>query len=281
VLERVYLAWGRKAEYIHDRTYGVLDRVKFVSFDVLKAKFVQRTRIVDEDKELDMETRRAWNALRSTLMRYARLCGEGSLRSPTILVGEANWADAWTDGESYIAIGIDFVRALRTEPLKGAGSIFSLFEHELCHEGESSLDCGHDEAFYQRFHDLVLGAGGLRQRMIHEWVMRYTRSLENSVGSSQGKKAWKERFLMDKASMAREVRGLSRMSPVRAADAVINEEVAGFDPDLANRAQATLVRLGFCPSDDVTNLGSSEGKATRKGDGGGLLLVRPKPKRYW
>lgn len=249
VLERVKIEYGD----VYDQECSLRTLPEFMSFKQLKAKFSQRTRIVDERTELTTEERRVWNALRASLKDYASYSVAQPFSNASILVGEANWADAWTDGETYIAIGIPFVRALRTDPLGGAGEIFSLFDHELCHSNENSLDCGHDEAFYHRFHEQVLQGGRLRQRLIHEFVMRYTRSLERSIGAAQGKKAWRERFLIDKTSNAREGLGLPRIDVNTSDASSAQDSVVDFDADRALAAQASLQAAGYCPGGKSPN----------------------------
>ncbi|WP_315851107.1 ATP-binding protein [Yersinia aldovae] len=127
-----------------------------LEFRTLASEFLERTEIVDETKALDKETRRSWTALRWCLQNYASLCTGGQEwytgkvsggKNYQILLGSSNSAEAWTDGESYIAIDVNIVKRIKTYPLKAISYIFSILEHEIAHEGDS-LDCGHDEAFF-------------------------------------------------------------------------------------------------------------------------------------
>ncbi|WP_034948949.1 ATP-binding protein [Erwinia oleae] len=185
-----------------------------VDFDTLSANFIDRTQMVSE-KQLDKETRRAWTALRWCLAQYAAVCsgGESGYQSRSyggkrfqILLGESTSADAWTDGDTYIAYNIDIVRRLKSDALQTASLLFSLTEHEVAHEGDS-MDCGHDEAFYQRFHDISILCAPDRQRYIHVWLMKYTTSLEGEGKRATGT-AWRERYLTERASTGREKKGL-------------------------------------------------------------------------
>lgn len=186
-----------------------------LAFSTLRDAFIERTRIVTEKDALDRETRRAWTALRWCLHHYAALCTGGRPayggqvregKSLHILLGQSNIAEAWTDGSSYIAVDVTLVKRLKSSPLRTAAYIFSLIEHEVAHEGDS-LDCGHDEAFYQRFHDLALQHSEQRQRYMHLWLMKYTMSLEGEGKRARGE-AWRERYLVDRAGSGREKRGL-------------------------------------------------------------------------
>lgn len=186
-----------------------------LAFSTLCDAFIERTHIVTEKDALDRETRRAWTALRWCLHHYAALCKGGRPayggqvregKSLHILLGQSNIAEAWTDGSSYIAVDVTLVKRLKSSPLRTATYIFTLIEHEVAHEGDS-LDCGHDDAFYQRFHELALQHSEQRQRYMHMWLMKYTMSLEGEGKCARGE-AWRERFLVDRAGSGREKRGL-------------------------------------------------------------------------
>lgn len=218
-----------------------------VDFATLSEAFVERTQLVSEKNALDAETRRAWVALRWCLHEYARRCTgghEGYDRSArggknlTILLGESTSAEAWTDGKSYIACNVKVVRRLRSEPLRTAGYLFSLIEHEAAHEGDS-MDCGHDEAFYQRFHDISINLADVRQRYIHVWMMKYTTSMENEGKKAAGK-AWQERYLSDRVGNGREKRGLPRLIDEASLAADIHADVPEENPLLITRLNLQL-----------------------------------------
>ncbi|WP_349843993.1 ATP-binding protein [Pantoea dispersa] len=209
-----------------------------IDFDTLSANFIDRTQMVSE-RQLDKETRRAWTALRWCLTQYAAVCsgGEAGYQSRSyggkrfqILLGESTSADAWTDGETYIAYNIDIVRRLKSDALQTASQLFSLTEHEVAHQGDS-LDCGHDETFYQRFHDISTLCAPDRQRYMHVWLMKYTSSLEAEGKRATGT-AWKERYLTERASTGREKKGL----PGVISDAGIRDAVSAQpDPEDMSR----------------------------------------------
>ncbi|UDJ82114.1 ATP-binding protein [Kosakonia oryzae] len=193
---------------------GWLSELALVDFETLSANFIDSTQMVSE-KQLDKETRRAWTALRWCLAEYAAVCsgGEAGYQSRAyggkrfqILLGESTSSDAWTDGETYIAYNIDIVRRLKPDALRTASLLFSLTEHEVAHQGDS-LDCGHDEAFYQRFHDISTLCAPDRQHYMHIWLMKYTTSLEAEGRRAKGT-AWRERYLSERASTGREKKGL-------------------------------------------------------------------------
>ena len=229
---------------------------ELVAFSELRDAFVARTTLVTQRDALDKEARRAWTALRSILRHYAALLTGGKRlfqgspiarggKSFHILLGQSNTAEAWTDGESYIAFTVDVVKRLKTVPLKAAAYIFSLIEHELAHEGDS-LDCGHDEAFYQRFHDLTIKYAQERQWYMHAWLMRYTTSMEGEGKRARGGgEAWRERYLVDRAGTGRTKRGLPRaIDDVATEPALVTPEENMAFIDYQN---ARLVQVGACP----------------------------------
>jgi hypothetical protein len=186
------------------------------AYSTFRNAFIERTQIVDDRQTLDKETR----SVDSAAVVPPALCGacigaeryrDGTLRHGEkrmqILLGESNTAEAWTDGRTYLAIGSDIVKRLNSKPLETVAYIFGLVEHEVAHQGDS-IACGHDEAFYQRYHDISIRMAPERQRFMHKWLMKYTMSLEREGQKSRGR-AWSERYLVDRVGSGRMKRGLS------------------------------------------------------------------------
>lgn len=79
----------------------------------------------------------------------------------SILIGSSDSADAWTDGETYIALGREMLRRLKLEKM-GRPDVGSLTElctiiaHELAHDEDSRTNI-HSPEFYNEFHDIVFG----------------------------------------------------------------------------------------------------------------------------
>lgn len=215
-----------------------------MAFSTLRDTFIERTRLVSEKDVLDKETRRAWTALRWCLQQYAGVCTGGECRMHVFL-GDSNRAEAWTDGQSYIAIDQRIVHRLKNDPLKTAAYVFGLVEHEVAHQGDS-LECGHDEAFYQRYHDISIRMGSERQRYIHIWLMKYTCSLESEGRQKSGGRAWRERFLMDRVGNGRQKRGLPGVIE-DVSTAMITESVSAENAALIEYVNAGLYSSGLCP----------------------------------
>jgi hypothetical protein len=228
---------------------------ELLDYELISDAFVERMEILKEKDALDRETRRAWTALRWCLQQYAGAC-LGKRRYTTgrvvygeeifsILLGHSNTAEAWTDGETYIAFNVDVVKRLKGDPIKTAAYIFSLLEHEIAHEGDS-VDVGHDELFYQRYHDISVRMSSERQRYMHMWLMKYTMSLEYEGKKSSGL-AWSERVLIDRVGNGRQKRGLSRAIEDVSTDPVVQAHVPEENISLIAEINAGLFRRGLCP----------------------------------
>lgn len=215
----------------------------FVSFATLRDAFVERTEIVSEKDAFDRETRRAWTALRDCIRRYAYRSTpmQGYIQ---ILAGRSPH-DAWTDGETYIAINVEVVKALRGDPVRTAARILALVDHELAHEGDS-LDCGHDEAFWQRHHDRTLDFAAERQHVLHVFLTRYTRSLQME-GKHRSGRAQRERYLVELAGTGRAERGLPPALDGIDGDPLIDAPASAESMTLIQAANIALVERGKCP----------------------------------
>lgn len=237
--------WGIRYVYVPE----------VIDFATLRDAFLERTRIVSEKDALDKETRRAWAALRWCLVQYAAFCTGGQAsynnranggKSFHILLGDSNTAEAWTDGKSYIAVGQKVVQRLKSHPLKTVAYIFSLIEHEVAHEGDS-LECGHDEAFYQRFHDITIRHSEERQRYMHLWLMKYTTSMESEGKRARGE-AWRERYLIDRAGSGRMKRGLSPAIEDASSERSFSEAVPAENMAFIDHLNVKFVQAGVCPA---------------------------------
>jgi hypothetical protein len=164
----------------------------FVPYETLLKTFKAHTEVV-ADKALPIEVRRAWTALRWCLRQYCAVVlnggavrrsqsgrvadWHGGVRTFNVLAGRSSVAEAWTDGQSYLAFDIERIKALSGDGLRAAQRLFALADHELAHEGDS-LDATHDEAFYTRYHDISMDYAADKQRYLSAWLRKYALSLE-------------------------------------------------------------------------------------------------------
>lgn len=261
ILQTVNAVWSetpQQQRYDH-RIWG-LERIKvpdFIDFGTLREAFVERATIVSEKTALDRETRRMWIALRWCIEQYAGLCSGGrksrnggdrlwsSEHWKHILLGESNTMEAWTDGETYIAFNVDVIKRLKSDPIKTAGYLFSLAEHEVAHQGDS-IDCGHDEAFYQRYHDISIAMAPERQRYLHLFLKKYVYSMEGE-GRRHGGSIWYEQRLIERANNAREKREMTPVIEDLSVHPLVTAQVLPEDADLIVTINAALIERGACP----------------------------------
>ncbi|WP_321820814.1 MULTISPECIES: ATP-binding protein [unclassified Burkholderia] len=231
---------------------------EFIEFGTLREAYIERTVMVTEKDALDRETRRLWTALRWCIQEYAGLCSGGRVMRrgrhrrlawdeprKHILLGESNTMQAWTDGETYIAFNVDVVKRLRADPIKTAAHLFGLTEHEVAHQGDS-IDCGHDEAFYQRYHEISISMASERQRYLHLFMQKYTYSMEGE-GQRDRSRIWSEQHLIERANKGREKRGLTAAIEDLSADPTVTATVQPEDPSLIAYINAGLIDKGVCP----------------------------------
>ena len=255
ILQAVRTAW--KAAYGNRSQW--IDKVSvpdFIDFKTLREAFVERSAIVSEKKALDAETRRMWVAMRWCIQQYAALCAGANRMSRSgrvyagdrarhILLGESNTMEAWTDGDTYIAFNVNIVKSLKKEPIKIAGYLLSLTEHEVAHQGDS-IDCGHDEAFYQRYHDISIAMACERQRYLHLFLQKYVYSMEGE-GQRDRSRLWYEQRLIERANTARQKRDIAPVIEDLSAHPFVKQAVPTEDLDLIAVINAALVESGSSP----------------------------------
>lgn len=167
--------FSRMCQEAHDYGLG-FDGAAFKS---LSDKVDMSSQIVKAAKALKGEPLRLWGAFKRPLKQYADL-----LRSDldlSIVVGESQTAEAWTDGETYIAFSTKVINALARSPLNQASRMFYLLEHELMHCvvgcGSSSTGVEHDLDFYKGFHDNIMQMASTRQIYIRRALKSYRAGL--------------------------------------------------------------------------------------------------------
>ncbi|TXI19944.1 MAG: ATP-binding protein [Roseateles sp.] len=259
-VETVAPDWWRRHYYRYREALP-----KAVDFETIRDAFVQRMSIVSEKTLTDRETRRAWTAMRWCLQNYAGLAAGGQAytdgrlawndsRRMQVLLGESNTAEAWTDGESYIAFNKRIVERLRVEPLRTANRLFSLAEHEVAHQGDS-VDCGHDEAFYQRYHDISINMSEMRARYLHIFLSKLHRSMESEGKPKDNYKAYYEMQLANRVGDGRQKRGLPPAIEDVRADPVVTTEVPAENMAFIDLVNSRLVQAGVCsPPPDLIEL---------------------------
>lgn len=192
--ENTSLFWDQK------RLSREKHELQVVDFDLLKKHFQEKVAIIPE-KSLGKEVLRVWRAAKAALEGYACLCAGGAVYSTLVPVqrkdnlqfmfrlycGDSEQNEAWTDGESYIAINKKIITSLLSHPLKTMQKLFTVVEHEVSHQGDS-VGAGHDLEFYERFHEIAQRCATYRHGYLQFFLRRYSLSLVRAA-SKQSKMA--------------------------------------------------------------------------------------------
>lgn len=70
-----------------------------------------------------------------------------------IYIGEAEHADGWTDGSSYIAISRSWLKHQSYHYVTGPVAVGALLIHEYCHDEEDTGSHAHSPEFYEKYHE--------------------------------------------------------------------------------------------------------------------------------
>lgn len=127
--------------------YG--DRFNFTKLPILDlatltAGIRDETEVVDKAKLVPRE--QIW-------IKLIELTGDQSFgEQRRYVVGKSQTLQAWTDGQTYVALNRDF---LKEQPLTipGFSQVGAVLLHCLCHDAPDTDGHEHDTAFYERFHD--------------------------------------------------------------------------------------------------------------------------------
>ncbi len=154
---------------------------KFVNFDDLADHLRVSTDILDPSK-LKAQDLRIWRPLYSVLSEYVNRVMRRIGRRPEntyirILLGSSETTEAWTDGRTYIAINRKFIDKIKSKGLDVLDELIQIVNHEMSHSGDS-IEAGHDEAFFQRFHDLTIHFAQYGAWIKDQFLQRLIRSLD-------------------------------------------------------------------------------------------------------
>lgn len=122
-----------------------------------------------------------------------------------IVMGRSKTANGWTDGETYIAINVDYIKRHGGDVGLWAQLGF-LLTHEYCHAERSNATHQHTPEFYEEFHDAVRGDryyGGTVKRFVENAVYFFPEAVKK-VGAKLNKYQMKALDLSFKAMQAYE-----------------------------------------------------------------------------
>lgn len=118
----------------------------------------------DQGKEipwdsLDAQTQNALTCLTDSIGKaFFYLFHNGTIDRRNIHLGRSKHADAWTDGHLNIWLSHTTFKKWLKSGEAGLHTMIMVILHEYCHL-EDSMNAGHDDDFYVRFHELVLRNG--------------------------------------------------------------------------------------------------------------------------
>mgnify|MGYP003113265433 CR=1 FL=1 len=133
-----------------------LDDVKYVSLESLKGNFDEKFEFLT-DKQLTERQR--------VLLAILNNCQTSinALSDRVIVLGESDVATAWTDGCTYIALNVNFVKSLLERhnfDVKLFVNLGLVLAHEFCHDALDRDTHTHDIEFMDKYNQLLNGATG-------------------------------------------------------------------------------------------------------------------------
>lgn len=111
-------------------------------------------------KQLDKRQKAALSIARWMNDGLARALGK---QARTIVPGQSESAEGWTDGQTYIAVEARQLSAAVRGGLLGWQGLVALLVHEYCHEAASTTTHGHSIDFFEAFHEAMF------DRNVIEW----------------------------------------------------------------------------------------------------------------
>lgn len=115
-------------------------------FDVLRSGFRDVSNFIPESK---------WSKPERRVIKV--LQGYGHWGGRTICIGTSDTNAAWTDGNSYICLGREYLRDLSLSSDDGAARLIHTMFHELAHDEDTAGTHHHGMEFYRTFHELTYG----------------------------------------------------------------------------------------------------------------------------
>lgn len=159
--------------------------LKYVPFKEAAKSVRKGHAILGEDKWRLQE--RLWVRVAE---RMARDLGEG-WNGRRILVGLSETSSAWTDGETYIALGREWLEKLvlmrdGRPCIKSVTECSRVMLHEICHDGDSTV-AAHSTEFYREFHDKANKIGNAVHDICSSWLSHPAKyeGLKNAVEAKQ------------------------------------------------------------------------------------------------
>ncbi|WP_028492651.1 ATP-binding protein [Thioalkalivibrio sp. ALE19] len=150
------------------------------SFDTFRDQFDAGHDLLDDRKDLSKVERCAIKAVRDISRRVASMFTRinGTPMNPRrIYFGVSETAEAWTDGETYIAIDREVVKELR-RGYTGVVRVLNLLVHEYCHDSADLTGHSHSPEFFELYHEVTLSPS--YGRMVQDLLKAYHNALKKA-----------------------------------------------------------------------------------------------------
>lgn len=136
-------------------------KIESLDFDVLSEEHKSSYSTIPKDKytnkqEQFMSLAQTINKqIPSLLNSFLRNTIDQKIGERTLLLGQSNNANAWTDSVSYIGLSDQFIKCI-DEGQRGIQKVIYILIHEYLHNESSLGDHAHSEEFYENFHNIIL-----------------------------------------------------------------------------------------------------------------------------
>jgi len=155
--------------------YGLRKNVIYKPLDEIDMSEVNDHRILNEE-QLTPRERMVLEIIESAQWSFRNIFYDtNESREPRLIrAGESSTADGWTDGSSYIAINVGFLRNRIKRGLTWAMwyEIAALVLHEYCHSDSDTSSHSHDPHFYQLYHDTSTELSWIVDAMFRRYLKR-------------------------------------------------------------------------------------------------------------
>tara|TARA_B100000508_G_scaffold139407_1_gene137412 strand:- start:77454 stop:79223 length:1770 start_codon:yes stop_codon:yes gene_type:complete len=146
--------YGRD-KYELDNLIREIKSRKVIEFDDITEGMDDSHVIIPDDKLTKLQKLKLKGIERMNQeIKYLLFPHENKKRS--IVIGESETAQGWTDSLTYIAIERSLVDDAYSGGVKALTHIANIIIHEYCHDESSIGDHNHDGYFYQRYHDATM-----------------------------------------------------------------------------------------------------------------------------
>jgi hypothetical protein len=151
-----------------DRCYKHVNGTYRRDHDVFDIKYVALNDLKDDfDESFEFLTDKQLTERQRVLLAVLNNCQTSinGLQDRTIVLGESDVATAWTDGGTYVALDVKFIKEIMERhnfDVKMFTNLGLLLTHEFCHDALDRDTHSHDIEFMDRYEQLLEGSNGFQ-----------------------------------------------------------------------------------------------------------------------